>query len=54
MIKTIYPGPLWDFCIVTESENMSKMSREGKNPGFGLLNSDSVYIIKYTDFKIYD
>ena len=51
MIKTNAPDPLCDFCIVTDYEIMSRMSRVVKSPGLEVLTSDSVEISEYTDFK---
>ena len=33
MIKTNAPAPLWEFCIFTESEIISRISRGGKRTG---------------------
>ena len=54
MIKTKSPALLWDFCIVTESEIMSKMSIGERSKGLEVLNGDSVDTSEYTDFKLYD
>mmetsp|Transcript_15996 Transcript_15996/g.23839 ORF Transcript_15996/g.23839 Transcript_15996/m.23839 type:complete len:1130 (+) Transcript_15996:7540-10929(+) len=54
MVKTNAPASLWDFCIVTESEIMSRMSRGGRRPGLEILTGDSIDISEYTDFEFYD
>ena len=54
MIRNSVPAPLWDFCIVTESEIMSRMSRGGRRPGLEVITGDSVDISEYTDFEFYD
>ena len=54
MVKTNALASLWDFCIVNESEIMSRMSRGGRRPGLEVLTADSVDISEYTDFEFYD
>ena len=46
MIKTNVPDLLWDFCITTESDIMSRMYIGKYIPGLELLTSDSVDIIE--------
>ena len=54
MINTNTPSPLWDFCVFTESEIISRMSRGGKRPDLEVLTGDSVDISEYTEFELYD
>ena len=44
MIKTNTLDPLQDFCIVTESEIMSRMYIGGRRTGLELLTGESVDI----------
>ena len=57
MIKTNVTDPLWDFCIATESDNMSSISCTsigGRRPGLEVLTYDLVDIIEYKDFEFYN
>ena len=54
MIMTNVSDWLWEFCIVTDSDIMSRMSRVGQRPVLELLTSNSVEISEYMDFKLYD
>ena len=50
IIHTNAPAPIWDFFIVTESDIMSRISREVLRIYLELLTGGSVDISKYIDF----
>ena len=54
MIQINAPDLLWEFCILTDSEIMYRVSIGGNLTDFEVLNGDSVDIREYTLFELYD